>query len=205
MIDFIEWLRIFILNHRSFEYVIIFGGAMLGGEFALFVLGFLSAQGILPITPVILLSFFASFLPNILWFLLGKTAIVGKIISHRYANKTVLIITEAMTRVSKGNHFMGLIVTKFLVGTPVILTTYVNKTGLKFWQFLFYETPAILLSLFVYISIGFLSGLGFIYLAEVLKNIYAAIGFVLFIIIIIIMIQIWLEKYLSKRSNIKIE
>ena len=194
MTESIEWLRIFIINHRSFEYIIIFGGAMVGGEFALFALGFLAAQGILPVFSVVLLSFLASFPPNILWFLLGKTATVEKIISHRYANTTISIIGEAIIRVSRGNHFIGLIFAKFIVGTPVILTTYVHKTGLPFWRFIFYETPAIILSLLVLISIGYFSGLGFTYLADIFNNIYVAIGFILLIIVIIVAAQLWLKK-----------
>src|SRR3989344_2245047 len=194
MTESIEWLRIFIINHRSFEYIIIFGGAMVGGEFALFALGFLAAQGILPVFSVVLLSFLASFPPNILLFLLGKSASVEKIISHRYANTTISIIGEAIIRVSRGNHFIGLIFTKFIVGTPVILTTYVHKTGLPFWLFIFYETPAIILSLLVLISIGYFSGLGFTYLADIFNNIYVAIGFILLIIVIIVAAQLWLKK-----------
>ncbi|MEK9182785.1 MAG: hypothetical protein AAB809_01760 [Patescibacteria group bacterium] len=193
MIEWIEWLKIFIINHRSFEYIIILGGVIVGGEFALFALGFLVAQGVLPVFSVIILSFLGSFPPNILWFLLGKTATVEKIISHRYAD-TISIIGETLTRASRGNHFIGLIFAKFIVGTPVVLTTYVHKTNLSFWQFVVYETPAIVLSLLILISIGYLSGLGFTYLADIFNNIYVAIGFILLIMIIIVAAQSWLKK-----------
>lgn len=194
MIEYVEWLRIFIFDHRSLEYIIIFGGVVIGGEFALFVLGFFIAQGVLSIFSVVVISFFASFLPNILWFSLAKTTTVEKIISHRYTNTTTSIITEAITRASRGSHFVGLIFAKFLIGTPVILTMYVNKTRLKFWNFLVYETPAIILSLFIIISIGFLSGLGFTYFADIFNNLYVAIGFLLLVIIIITAVQLWFKK-----------
>lgn len=201
MIHSIELLRIFIFDHRSLEYIIIFGGVVIGGEFALFILGFFVAQGILSVFPVVFLSFFASFLPNILWFLLAKTTTVEKIILHRYANATVSIITEAIKRASRGNHFIGLIFAKFLIGTPFVLTMYVNKTRLRFWNFLVYETPAIILSLLIVISIGFLSGLGFTYFADIFNNLYVAVGFLLLVIIIIIMIQLWFKKKFTNAGN----
>ncbi|MFA5791868.1 MAG: hypothetical protein WC884_02430 [Candidatus Paceibacterota bacterium] len=194
MIEFIELLRIFIFDHRSLEYIIIFVGVIIGGEFALFTLGFFIAQGILSAFSVVVLSFFASFLPNILWFLLAKTATIEKIISYRYTNTTISIITQAITRASRGNHFIGLIFIKFLIGTPVILTMYVNKTRLKFLNFLIYETPAIVLSLLILISIGFLSGLGFTYFADIFNNFYIAIGFLLLVIITIFAVQLWFKK-----------
>lgn len=200
MIHFIEWLRLFIFDHRSLEYIIIFFGVVIGGEFALFTLGFFIAQGILSAFSVVVLSFFASFLPNILWFLLAKTTIIEKIISHRYTNTTISIITGAITRASRGNHFIGLIFIKFIIGTPVILTMYVNKTRLNFLNFLVYETPAIVLSLLIVISIGFLSGLGFTYFADIFNNFYVAIGFLLVVIITIFSIQLWFKKKFTDTS-----
>ncbi len=204
MTESMEWLRIFILNHRSLEYIIIFGGAVIGGEFALFVLGFFSAQGILPIFSVVILSFFASFVPNILWFLLGRTNTIGKITSHRYASNTVSMITEAVVRMSGGSHFIGLIFIKFLVGTPFLLTMYINKTSLRFWYFLVYETPAIILSLLVLLPIGFLSGLGFIYFADIFNNLYVGLGFILLIVLLIVMAQLWIKKKFTNVESVNL-
>ncbi|OGI59513.1 hypothetical protein A2814_03205 [Candidatus Nomurabacteria bacterium RIFCSPHIGHO2_01_FULL_38_19] len=194
MIESIEWLRVFIFNYRSLEYIIILLSTAIGGELALFALGFLVAQGILPLFPSVIISFLGAFAPNILWFLLGNTDIVNKIISHRYASTTISTIVQTIVRISKGNHFVALIITKFLVGTPPILVMYINKADLKFKQFLYYETPAVILSLLVIIPTGFISGLGFIYLADIFHNLYVAIGFILSVIIIIMAVQLWFKK-----------
>ena len=55
-------------------------------------------------------------------------------------------------------------------------------------------STAIILSLLVLISIGYFSGLGFTYLADIFNNIYVAIGFILLIIVIIVAAQLWLKK-----------
>lgn len=201
MIESIEWLRILILNHRSLEYIIIFFGSLLGGEFALFILGFLAAQNVVSILPVIVLSFFATFFPNTLWFIIGKTKTISRVILSRYASATTSIITQAVNKISRENHFLALIVIKFIIGTPFMLIMYVNRTGLKFKQFLFYETPAIFLSLFVILSIGFIAGLGFTYLSDVFNNLYVSIGFILLIIVFIIIVQLWIKKRFTQNSN----
>ena len=198
MLESVEWLRVFISNYWSLKYIIIFLGAAIGGELALFALGFLIAKNVLPVFPLIIPIFLGAFSPNILWFLLGKTNTVNKIISHRYANTTTSAITQAVVRVSRGNHFIALIITKFLVGTPIILIMYANKANLKFKQFLYYEAPAILLSMLVIIPTGFISGLGFVYLANIFHNLYVAIGFILSVIIIIMAVQLRLKKVFTE-------
>lgn len=200
MTESIEWLRILILNYPSFQYSIIFFATALGGELALFALAFFAAQGVFSLFPLIVFSFLGAFSPNILWFFLGRTATVGRIISHRYTNTTTSIIVQAITRVSRGNHLVAIIITKFIIGTPLILAMYVNKTAITFKKFLYYESVAIFLSLLIVIPIGFISGLGFTYFAQNLNNLYVAFGFVLLIVIMIIIFQVWLEKMFIKKN-----
>lgn len=203
MMNSIELLRLLIVEHQSLQYLIVFIGTVFGGEFALFALGFFIAQGILPVLPSLILGFLGAFTPNILWFLLSKTDITSKIMTHRRADSTVSIITEAVTKISGGNHFIALALIKFLIGTPILLTMYINKTSIRFINFLYYETPAILLSLLVIIPIGFFSGLGFFYLADVFNNFYVAIGFILIIIVVITILQIRLKvKFVNLRENL---
>ncbi len=198
MIESIEWLRLLIQDHRSFEYSIIFFGAVFGGEVALFTLGFLAAQDVVSIFPVVILSFVASFLPNILWFWLGRTRVAEKIVTYRYAHATGSSINEAVRLASKNNHLMAIIIAKFMVGTPVILMLYINKTKLGFKKFMGYQAIALFLSLLFLIPVGFLSGLGFTYFSRVLENVYASIGFFLLMAIVIIMIQSWIKKKFAK-------
>ena len=122
-----------------------------------------------------------------------------KVISHRYANTTVSIINEAVGRVSRGNHLVALIIAKFLVGTRVLLIMYVSTTQISFGQFMRYDLLAILIWIIVVIPIGFLSGLGFTYLAKILNNIYAAVGFILFVIFIVIIVEVLLKKSFTRK------
>ena len=198
MIESIEWLHIFIIDHRSFEYLIIFFGAALGGEFALFALGFLAGQKVLSISSVTVLGFVGTLFPNILWFCLGKTNAISKLVLSKYANTTTSMIIQAVDRLSKDNHFVALTIIKFIVGTPFMLTTYVSKTNIGFKNYIFYESGAVALSLLAVVPLGFFSGLGFTYLASVFDNLYIMIGFILLIVVIIITTKIWIKNKFTK-------
>jgi len=194
MAESIEWLRAFITNHNSLEYVIIFFGSLLGAEFALFIFGFLAAQNVVSIVPLALFGFLGTLAPNILWFLLGKTKTVNRIALNRHADTTTSMITQAVNKISKDNHFIAFIIIKFIIGTAFLLIMYVNKTAMKFRQFLYYETPAVLLSLFIMAGIGYLSGLGFTYLSELFNNLYVALGFILLIALLVAIAKSWIKK-----------
>lgn len=196
----LEWLHAFILHYPSFQYAIIFFGAAFGGELALLTLAFLSAQGILPIFPLMALSFLGTFSSDMLWFVIGRTTLAKRIISHRYASPTILIITQAVDRVSRGNRLVALILAKFLVGTRVVLIMYVSKTDLELRRFFRYDTVAVFLWLAVVIPIGFISGLGFTYLAEVFHNLYIAAGLILLVLFMIAIIQIWFENKVTDKN-----
>lgn len=200
MIGPIEWLRELLLHYPAFEYIIIFFGAGFGGELGLLALGFLAAQNIIGIYPLIVLAFIGTTFTDILWFSLGSTKMIRGAISHHYANTTISVINEALTRVSRGNHLTALIIAKFIVGTRVLLIMFVSSTNIGLKNFIRYDVLAIFIWLLVIIPIGYLSGLGFVYLAQILENIYAGIGFVLLIFIIVVMLQIWLKRRFTKSS-----
>ena len=201
----IEWISLFVANHSLLQYAVIFLGAAFGGELALFTLGFLLAQNILHLFPLLFFSFLGTMSSDILWFLLGKTTFVKKIISHRYAHATISLIAEAIDKVSRGSRFLSLIFAKFLAGTRILLIMYVSKNNLELRKFIRYDAVAILIWLMFVIPIGFIAGLGFTYLSHMLKNIYAGIGFIILILVIIAIIHSLFKRYLEKRSNIIIK
>ena len=197
----LEWLSAFITSYPLLQYVIIFLGAAFGGEVAVISLSFLAAHNFFPFPLFCIVSFFGVLSSDILWFFLGKTKMAGKIIGHRYAAGTIAVIMEAIRRVSRGNHLFAFIFAKFLVGTRAVIIFYVSKTGIAFRDFIRYDLVAIVIWLVTLISIGYLSGLGFTYVSNILKNIYAGIGFVILILIIIMMAQIWLKKFFEKEKK----
>ena len=201
MIESIEWLRVFIDNHKSFEYIIIFLGAAFGGEVAMIALGFLAAQNVFSLPLLFVISFCGTLSSDILYFSIGRTKIAGRFFSHRYTSNTINMITEAVRRVSKGSHFVALLLANFMLGSRIILIMYVSKTDIKLGRFVYYEAVALVFWLLVLIPIGFLSGLGFTYISGILENIYVGIGYVLLIVILVIFIQLWFKRVFTKEGD----
>lgn len=205
MLESIEWLRAFLVEYPSFEYIIIFVGTALGGEPALFLLGFLAAQDIVSMPLIIILSYFGAFLPNALWYFLGGTPLMQRIASHRHTTATVSMIVEAVKRASRGSHLIALIIIKFLIGTPVLLVMYTSKTKLSIKEFFYYQSVATLLSIAIIMPAGYFAGRGFIYFAEVFQNIYTALGVILAFTVLFFALQIWLEKRFTKEAQKELE
>ncbi len=194
MVEQLTWLREVIINYPSFQYVTIFLGAALGGEVALFTLAFLAAQKIISPIALVLLSLVGTMCSDSMWFLLGRTNPAKKFIYHRYTTSTITVIAEAIRRVSRGSHLMALIFAKFLVGTRIVMLLYLSNLEFSFKEFIRYNVVATLIWLLVVIPTGYLSGLGFTYVAEVFQNIYAGLGFVFLVLIVIVILQLWLKK-----------
>jgi len=199
--DFVDWVRVLLDNYPTFQYLIIFVVAGFGGELAIITLGFLSAQGVFPLTSFVLFAFLGTLVADTMWFSMGKTVLVNKILSHKYTNSTVIVISEAINKVSGGNHLLAMIFAKFLVGTRTVLIMYVAKTGISLNKFTLYNGISILVWLVVVVPIGYVSGLGFTYLSQIFENIYAGIGFVLLIILGVVFLQIGLKKYFTKEGE----
>jgi len=197
----VEWFSAFIYSYPLLKYIIIFLGAGFGGELAIISLSFLAAQNIFPLASFFIIGFFGTLSADTIWFLLGKTRTAGKIIDHRYATYTISVIMEAIRKISQGNHLLAFIFAKFLVGTRIVVILYVSKTNIAFKSFIFNDMVAILIWLTTLTSIGFLSGLGFAYISKILKSVYAGIGFVVLILLVIVMAQIWLKKFFTKEGE----
>lgn len=199
MTSLAEWFSLFVFDYPSLQYVIIFLGAAFGGELAFFALSLLAAQGLFPLHVLISLGFLGTVSSDILWFLCGKAAFFKKIISYRYAHSTVSVLAEAIDRISRGNRLIALIFTKFLVGTRIVLIMYLSKNNLELRRFIAYDSVAAIIWLLVVIPIGFVSGLGFTYLAEIFNNLYVELGLLLLFLFIVSIIQIWFEKIFIKK------
>lgn len=198
MLDSVEWVRAIFWSFPILKYLLVFLGTALGGEIFLITFAFLAAQGMISLYALLPLSFLGTYASDTMWFLIGRTLLFNKVTEHRFANPAVYVITETIQRISRGSYFLALVFAKFLFGTRVVTIVYTSKTGLSLNKFLYYNAYAVFLWAIVVIPIGYVSGLGFTYLAEVLENIYAAIGFLLLFLVLIVVLQIWLKKIFSK-------
>ena len=162
---------------------------------------FLSAQGVLSPTSLVIFGSLGTYFSDIALFLLARTKLFHNIISHRYADRTTSLIVLALLRIGKGKHLLALIIAKFLIGTRVVLMLYGDKTDISFKKFSFYDSIATIVWIIVVGAIGFLLGLGFTYLSEVFKNIYAGVGLVLLFLLLAFMAEMWVKRKFTEGSG----
>jgi membrane protein DedA with SNARE-associated domain len=201
MVESIEWLRVLLIDHQTLKYLILFLGAAFGGELGIIALSFLLAQGFFSVVPFCITCFFGTLSSDILYFLIGRSSMANKFFTHRYTSDTVNMITEAVRKISKGSHFLALLLANFMLASRIILIMYVSKTNLRLSRFVFYASIALVLWLMVLIPIGYFSGIGFTYISRILENIYAGIGFLLLVLIVIIVLQLWLKKIFAREGS----
>lgn len=201
MADYIEVIRTFIVHYPALQYIVIFLGSGFGGEFGVILLAFLSAQKIIPFFSFFLISFFAMIITDTMWFMLGRTSMASRLMENRYATNTIWVLTQAITRMSRGSKLISLILIKFIVGTRVVLIFYFSRTTMTLKYFLEHNFIAIFIWLLVVIPIGYLAGLGFTYFSHILENIYAGIGFVLLVVFLFLALQAYLKKFFTKEGQ----
>lgn len=201
MVDSVEWLRAFIVHYPALQYIVIFLGSGFGGEFGVIILAFLSAQKIIPFFPFFLVSFLAMIITDTMWFMLGRTSIASRLMDHKYATNTIWVLTQAITRMSRGSKLISLILIKFIVGTRVVLIFYFSRTTMTLKYFLEHNFIAIFIWLLAVIPVGYLSGLGFTYISHILENIYAGIGFLLLVIFLFLTLQAYLKKFFAREGQ----
>jgi len=194
MVESTLWIKEIILNYPALQYLLIFFGTAVGGDFMLIGLAFLCAQGFLGMPALLFFSFTGTFFSDILLFLLARTTLLHNIISHRYAHKTTSLVVASLLRVGRGNHLMALTIAKFLVGTRLVIMMYADKTDIHFKKFLQYNACANLIWILAVVPIGLLLGLGYTYFSDIFKNIYAGIGIVFLLLVLLVMGEMWLEK-----------
>lgn len=197
----VEFLRIIFFDYPALKYLMVFLGTALGGEFFLITFAFLSAQGLVSLFALVPLAFFGTFFSDTVWFLVGRTKRFHSITEHRHVGPTVSVITNTIRHISRGSHFMALVFAKFLFGTRVMTILYISKTHLTLKKFLYYNSYAVLFWVLVVIPIGYSSGLGYTYLGHVFENIYASIGFLIFVAGLIIIGQLWLKNLFTKQNT----
>jgi membrane protein DedA with SNARE-associated domain len=199
--EYIQLIREFIVEYPAIEFFIIFFVAGGLGEIGLFIVSFLAAERIFSLAPLIIFAYLGVLSFDLLWFYIGQTKLTKNIISHRYAHKPVSLIVAAIDKISKGNRLTAIVFAKFLVGTRVVLIMYVSKNKIEVLKFIQYNTIATFLWMLIVAPIGFVAGLGFTYLSRVFDNIYAAIGFILLVLVIFIAFQLYFEKRVSKETE----
>ena len=184
---------------EAHQYSVPFLGSFFGGEETIIALTILSYHGLVPLFAIFLFSLLGTVASDTLWFFVGKTLLFDKMISHKYFRKGYDRIAWVIDSIFRGNHFVSLLVTKFLYGTRIITIMYISREKIPFKIFFVYNVLTTLVWLPVVMAIGWFAGKG-ISAVAVSKNMQAVVVFMVIFIGVLHLLRIWINKFIIKRQ-----
>ena len=138
--------------------------------------------------PIFAVSYIGALLGDIFWFFTARK-LFKRIEKYRIFGKPYRHLLMAVNKVAHRNDFVTLFVSKFLYGTRIISVIYLSEKKLSFLRFAAYALIANLAWLFFIGAIGYLVGIGFSFVANVVKNIQLAITLLIIFFVIFVIVR----------------
>jgi len=158
--------------------------AYIGGVEAIFLLGFLTAQDISLFWPVFIFTLLGYYFFELTWFVVARTKLVNKLRQNKKFSSKYDKIAEILRKLSGGNDFIALLAAKILYGFGTVILIYLSRERLTYKRFFVYNTLAISLSTFSILGLGWLTGRGFIKVADVFDDV--RLGLLIFVLVAIL-------------------
>jgi len=169
-----------------------------GGEIGVMIVAFVAAQGYFPLWIVILFSFLGMIVIDSIWFGIMRLKLIRGLQdnSERFQR-----ISQKVNTLSGGRDMLILFISKVLVGTRILVITYISSRRISFGKFTLYNTPptfiwAILLGFF-----GWLAGKGYYNIMEIYGDLKLAITFVIIFGIVVYLAGYYLRRWLMRRRK----
>lgn len=172
--------------------------SILFGEEGIIILSFISGLGLLPLWILFVFGFIGTFLSDLLWFIIGKTAFKEKKTKngiHKHYHSVMSYIDRATH-----NHFLALLFTRFFYFFRIFAIVHISRKGMPWKKFLIYEIPLILIWLVVFILIGLFFGSIALEHLNALKNIELVVASVILFLITFLVIKSILRIMLERKA-----
>ena len=106
-----------------------------------------------------------------------------------------------MRHFTRGQHFLALLITKFLYGTRIITIFYLAKERVSFWRFSWYNAIVTGIWAIVVCSIGWSAGKGVTWVEAVYNNLSIALALLALILAVLYGTRIWLNKIIIEKDD----
>jgi membrane protein DedA with SNARE-associated domain len=183
---------------NSFGWLVSYFAPFIGGENAVLIMSFLSAQGILPLAVVVFFSFLAMITLDSIWFFIVKSKRVTKIKESEKISKYNLRLEARLEKVTNKQDILILLLSKILIGTRILIIIYLSLKKMSYKKFMLYNTPPTFLWACTLGLIGWFAGRGYYNLDAAQNNLLLAgvilLGTILFISLISYLLKKWLLK-----------
>lgn len=194
-----EWFAQILLLFPH-PYLVPFLGAVLGGEETILIMSALAAGGTLTFTEIFLLSYSGTIVSDWLWFLFGMR--FASWLDRRPRIHAKLETVAGFVRsITRGRHFVALLITKFLYGTRIIMIFYLAKERLSFTRFSAYNAAVTGLWALVICSIGWFAGKGVTWIERAFSSVSLALGILLLFVIVLYGARIWLNRIIVEEEQ----
>lgn len=184
---------------NSFGWLVSYFAPFVGGENAVLIMSFLSAQGILPWGVVVLFSFLAMITLDSIWFFIVKSKIVTRIRKSEKISKYNRMLEARLEKITNKQDILILLLSKILIGTRILIIIYLSLNKISYKKFMLYNIPATFIWACALGAMGWFAGKGYYNLAVAQNNLILAGVILLGTILSISLISYLFKKWLLKK------
>ena len=197
-----QWFESFLTNLGAITgslflfFIIAIIATALWGDASMIVLIVTAMHFNFPLWIIMIAGYIGSMIGDVIWFVLGMK-FLKRVEKHEKFGKGYNKLVAVINKISHKNPLVTLSIVKFLYGTRVITIIYLVKKKLKLRKFIEYNALALILWVFFMTAVGYLVGLGFAFVANVVKNIELAITLLIVLFILFNLLQRRINEWLE--------
>ena len=186
-----------ILSITDFIPLVAFLAPNLGGELAILLLAFGSAQGLYSLWTVIIFVFFGMMAADTFWFFAMRSPWAERAKRWGKIAGPYSRIEAKIASFSERSDVVILLISKMLIGTRIFIIAYISVRNISYGRFMLYNGIAAFIWAVILGYLGWFAGRGYYNLAESYDFLVGAGFAVLFIgafYLSLILLKRWLEK-----------
>jgi len=195
-----EYIAELVSRLPEFALVIAFLAPFLGGEITVVAVAFFAGQDVFPLWQVILGSFFGMLALDAFWFAVPNSKLAQKLKNwgrnfERYRN-----IEARIESLSHHNDILILLISKILVGTRILILTYLGIRKMTFATFILYDSVATFIWAIMLGYAGWFAGLGYYTVTQAYDKLMAG-GLYVAVVIALLYGLLWLVRRLIVKKQ----
>ncbi len=200
-----DMMRLYFMNvFHEHILVIAFLVCLLGGEPAVLLFAFLSAQGIISPFEVVAIGLVTALIGELFWFLFARTRFFNFLNSWFFEKEKENRLFSRIEKTIAKSPFKTFFLARFISGITILCIIYLSKKRLQLKTFVWYCLGVNFFWAPIVTLVGWSSGKGFTLVLETFKNIQVALN----ITAACIILGYFLHKFIGRRivqASTKIE
>lgn len=185
---------------KDYSALLIFITSFIFGEEIILILSFLSANGYFPLWIVIIFCFVGRFASDSFFFLMGKLKF-EKFLSKYQKHLLYEGVDKIFSRLNRKSILFTLIYTKLLFGIRGAMMFYMGHKRTSLKKTLISDMIAIIVWIIILIPVGWFAGKSFQMILSNFESFRLALVFLFGIILLLVLINIRLQKRIKDRNS----